>query len=121
MFKLKKSRTFMWPVTVTVPDNGKHSRSTFTAEFRELPREELLAHLEGFKDPDASTIEQARRLSDFLGTVLIAVDGVQYETDAGERETDQREIIEALIADTRCAGPLFDAYIEGTAGKARKN
>lgn len=121
MFKLKKTRSFSWPVTVTTPENGKHTRSVFTAEFRELPREELLAHLEAFKDPEATAVEQSRRLSEFLEAVLLSVDGVQYETEGGERENDQREIMSALIEDSRCAGPLFDAYIEGTAGKTRKN
>lgn len=121
MFKLKKSRTFCWPVTVSTPDNGRHVKSTFTAEFRELPRDDLLQHLEAFKDPELGTVEQARKLSEFLEAVMVSVEGVQYEDDAGERETDQREIIAALISDTRCAGALFDAYIEGSAGKARKN
>ena len=34
MFRLNQSNTFLWPVTVSLPESGgKHSKETFDAEF----------------------------------------------------------------------------------------
>jgi hypothetical protein len=121
MFKLKKSRTFAWPVTVFTPDNGKHIKSTFTGHFRTLERDELQVEIESFRAPDLTPAEQGRRLAEFIEKVLVSVEGVVYEGDNGDAETDNRIICDALIADAMTAGAIFESYIEGINGRVRKN
>lgn len=118
MFTLKKSRTFEWPVTVTVPDRGKHSKSSFTAVFRVLERDELQQRIAELNDPDVSASERGARMVEFLSAILVSVEGVAVE-DGGDMTN--RDICEALTTDTFTAPALFDAYVEGIAGRQRKN
>ena len=44
MFKISQSNTYLWPVTVEMPDDGgKFTKHTFDAEFRRLSVDELSA------------------------------------------------------------------------------
>lgn len=117
MFTLKKSRTFEWPVTVTVPDKGKHSKSSFSAVFRVLERDELQQRIAELNDQEVSASERGSRMADFLESILVSVEGVIVD---GE-DMNNREICEALTVDTFTAPALFDAYVEGIAGRQRKN
>lgn len=122
MFTLKKSRTFSWPVSVYEPENGKHVRAQFSAQFRVMERDELQARMREISDPEQSPAEQARRMGEFLGSVLVQVEGVQVADEGGASVSmSNRDICDALIADTFAAPALFDAYVEGIAGRGRKN
>lgn len=37
-FVLKSKNSYHWPVTIELPAEGKHERSTFEAEFKQLPQ-----------------------------------------------------------------------------------
>lgn len=122
MFTLKKSRTFTWPVSVFEPDNGKHVRAQFTATFRVMERDDLQTRMREISDGEQTPAEQARRMGDFLSSVVVQVDGVQVADETGGTVSmSNRDICEALIADTFAAPALFDAYVEGIAGRNRKN
>lgn len=74
MFKIKKTGTYTWPVTVSRPDdNGRIVKATFTAIFNRLTREDIkeatreggdeelvrrgLAGWEGVQDEDGHPLE----------------------------------------------------------------
>jgi hypothetical protein len=122
MFTLKKSRTFTWPVSVYEPDAGKHVRAQFTATFRVMDRDDLQTRMREISDPELPATEQARRMGDFLSAVVVQVEGVQVADESGGTVSmTNRDICEALIADTFAGPALFDAYVEGIAGRNRKN
>lgn len=122
MFTLKKSRTFDWPVNVFEPDNGKHVKASFSATFRVMERDDLQARLREISSPDQTPADQSRLMSEFLSSVLVAVSGVQVAGEDGATVSmSNADICEALIADTFASPALFDAYVEGIAGRTRKN
>lgn len=122
MFTLKKSRTFEWPVSVFEPDNGKHVKASFNATFRVMERDDLQSRLREISAPDQSPAEQNRLMAEFLSSVLVSVSGVQVTGEDGATVSmSNADICEALIADTFASPALFDAYVEGIAGRTRKN
>ena len=104
MFKLNPSRTYQYPVSVTIFDGEKEHTGTFTATFKVLPNSAL-------KDPSAAD----KRLLDL---VLVDVEGVEVPDEDGKALVGDR-LLSALKDDPSASTALIAAYQESITKKNR--
>jgi len=108
MFKVAKTKTVRWPVTVKVPqDGGRTQDAEFTAEFDVIPQQTM----------DAVVLAAG----DLLDRVLIGWEGVADES--GQATPYSSEAKKDLLDITYVRHALFGAYSEVQQGRAaaRKN
>lgn len=104
MFKLNPTRTFTYPVAVTVFDGDKEISGNFTGEFRVVPNTELM-----------SPENKDKRLLDL---VLVGVDGIEVPGDDG-KPLQGEALLDALKADPAVSTALINAYQESITKKNR--
>lgn len=120
-FKLSAdASTYRWPVTISVPDNGRHTKETFTAIFNRLDHErcmEIIAAMNRFskgerQDDDPSEVEACLE-------VLAGWDDVTGPDDKPLPFT--RANAEAMLAVEFLPFQLLTAWAESKNEGKRKN
>jgi len=110
MFKIEKSKTVKWPVTVNIPrDGGRTTKATFNAEFKLLEQDELDAVMESGGDRDVGA------------AVLTGWDGVADENGTTTPFSEEARADLLKIPYVRTA--IIGAYFQCASGReaARKN
>tara|TARA_R100000742_G_C4240628_1_gene60396 strand:- start:250 stop:591 length:342 start_codon:yes stop_codon:yes gene_type:complete len=111
-FVLKQSDTYKWDVSVDVPVDGQHKRSTFTGEFKRIPQSrirEIGQQIEEGTITDAEMVEE----------VLVGWDGI--DDMKGEPVKFSRTALQQLVDVPMVATCIATAYFESIAGAKRKN
>lgn len=114
MFKISEQRTYKWPVTVHVPqDGGKFTKATFTAEFKALAQSEIDGVLNDLRDGD--------RDADLCVECLIGWSGVQDAdgTDLPFSDEAKTKLLNIPYARAALVAAFFESISGG--GGRRKN
>lgn len=111
MFKLKAQNTFTWTVVAKVPEDNKHKKVTFDAEFNVLSQEKISELMD-------NDLEQ--------GTVRVLEKALlRYEMDVvddkDEPVTDLDERRKMILTYPYFVKALSDAYAAGVSGFRAKN
>lgn len=109
MFKIQKSDTFKWPVSVNVPvDNGRFQTYEFTGEFKLHEQSKIDQLLERFRNDD----------HDFVVDLLVGWSGVQAADGNDLPYNDDNKRILLDIPYVRTA--VTKAYFEASTGNKQK-
>ena len=111
-FKLKQSDTYKWDVSVDIPVDGRHERSSFTGEFKRIPQSRIR---EVGKEIENGTITDAELVEE----VLVGWDGV--DDMEGNPVKFSRTTLRQLVDVPMVATCVATAYFESIAGSKRKN
>lgn len=109
MFKLKQTATFLWPVTVHIPNAGKFDKHTFDAEFKRLSMDELKAL--GEREADGEGVDACRQ-------ILLGWKGVV--DDDGNDVPFSESALEQLLSIPAVRLAVLQAFREATNGGARR-
>ncbi len=110
MFKLQSEMSWVWPVTVAVPDGGAVVTQHFRAKFRLAP--DHLRHEIAFARSDA---ELQERTAVLMRAALVEIYDVVDERDAPLALTDA--LREAMLANPLILRGLTQAYGEALSGQ----
>lgn len=119
-FVLIKSRTFSWPVRVTMPtDAGKQSTNEFTGKFRLMPADEFNRKNTEWMDKFVEDQEAAHKLRcAMVAEVLIGWDGVVDEDNQPVPFTD--ETLKALCEYAIIVQAITEAYKAAVSTEGQK-
>lgn len=110
MFKLQAEMSWLWPVTVTVPNDGAVVKQGFRAKFRLAPDD--LRHEIGLSRTDA---EMQDRTAALMRAALVEIYDVVDEREAPLALTDA--LREAMLANPLILRGLTQAYAEALSGQ----
>ncbi|WKD29540.1 hypothetical protein NDQ72_06245 [Halomonas sp. KG2] len=104
MFKLNTTRSYSFPVSLTVYDEtGKEQTGKFTATFKVVAQDKL-------RDMPADTL--------LLDQVLVGVKGIEVPGEGG-KPLEGEELLHALKNDPAASTALITAYQESVSKKNR--
>lgn len=107
MFKIDISKTYFFPVTVELPEDGKHKKISFDAEFNRLSKTENRAIFERFPSASEDTdIENPIKDDEILDLVFVGWKGIQdadgeplaYSETAREKVLEIQGVSNGIIA-----------------------
>lgn len=121
-FVFRDRASFLWPVTVSVPERGSMVETSFEAEFVALPEDDLFIGAEGGADAAPTIIDLIQRDRERLREVLVGWSGIEDESgapiafspDARDRLLEHRAIRIAL-------GEAYGAAMLGMGEERRGN
>ena len=113
-FKVRKSTTYKWPVSVDVPvDGGRFSRETFEVEFRnDIEQSTLKDFADGLTDGTMIEQEVARR-------VIVSLEG--FIDEEGEPIPYSNSLLDEILEVPMVAAQICQGYVDSKAGAKRKN
>ena len=111
-FVLKQSDTYTWPVSVDIPVDGHHQRSTFEGKFKRVSQSRIREMGQEIED---GTITDGEMVAE----VLVDWDGI--DDDDGNPVKFSPSTLKQLIDVPMVATAIATAYFESIAGAKRKN
>jgi len=116
MFKIKQSKTFVWPVKITVPiDGGKYSNSTFDVEFDRISQSAVEQLASSIQNEEQTAVQIVKSIIVGWpdGSVTDGTDSIPFSDSALDELLDVPGVASAIITS------FLEAY-NGQAAK-RKN
>ena len=134
MFVLDQSDSYLWPVSLELPENGKKKTFTFNAEFKRLPQEEveelrqrhsvqikrIVAAMDRFNNEDELGINDAGDETRELCNAVLC--GWEKVTDAAGEPVIFTEAAKRRMYQVQGApAAIFDAWIESLGQPSEKS
>ena len=113
MFKIKQSKTFVWPVKITVPiDGGKYTTSTFDVEFDRISQSEVEKLATSIQNEEQTAIQIVKNIVIGWpdGSVTDGTDNIPFSDSALDELLDVPGVASAVIT----------AFLEAYNGQAAK-
>lgn len=113
MFVLSQSKSYAWPVTVSLPaSGGRFEKHSFDAEFKRIPQTRILEIGKQIKAGETSDVDLCREL-------LVGWKGIQ---DPNGEEMPFSESARDMLLDVHLvAAAIVEAFFNSIAGAKAKN